>query len=805
MIAHISRIDGKTQSLENHSRTVEKLCAQRAESLGLKHLAQLVGLLHDMGKANPAFEMYLWSCHRGEMPNKHPHHAATGAIYAHDRWMKPGVPLYENLTAQIVTLCIQGHHAGLADCLSAAGQVDFEEKLENEKARQDVQQAQTWFTQNVSSEKELDELFVQACREVERFCAPMGKKDQLAFERGLLTRLMLSWLVDADRWDAACFEYGQDPLQTNDQAALLWNRLTARFETFRQDYLSSRLGINAIRSDISDQCHAFAAKKPGIYTLSVPTGGGKTFASLRYALSHAMQMEKERIFYIIPYNTILDQNARDIREALGEDAGILEHHANVVMETEDEQTAYHHLTERWDMPIILTSLVQFLNACFSGKNTDARRFHRLTNAVLIFDEIQSLPKHCKKLFEGAISFLTRCCGATVLLCTATQPHLDTEPAAQEIMPDVAGLYNAFSRVRYLPDISRLRTNVEAAFDLADLLQKQSVLAIVNTKAAAWDIAQRVTALLQERGMHTMDGMSEQLPPEENAVLCVHLSTNLCPAHRLHLLDQVKQWNRQGGRVFCISTALIEAGINISFPVVVRSLAGLPSIVQAAGRCNRHMEMTCGDVHIWALADEKLKYLPDVSNGGTCSRQVIDIMGKDMLGDPAAIESYFQNEAAYTAKKQNYPISRENDHGYDEYRGMTLADLLSRNTKCASYYKGFHSALPTWRMVMCQSFRTAGNIFEVIPKDTRAVIVPYQQGRELIAALNDGHTMQEEVALLRKAQMYSVNLYPHVFKRLCEQGAIVPVGETGALALLEGYYSLQGGVQMEREEMELLAF
>lgn len=805
MIAHIRKADGKTQSLENHSKMVATLCALQAKGMGLSSAAQLVGLLHDMGKAETAFEMYLWSCYRGETPVTHPHHAATGAIYARERWMKPGVPFFENLTAQIVTLCIQGHHAGLADCLNAAGHIAFAEQLESEKAHQDVRHAQAWFTQNIASEKKLDDLFMQACLEVENFCAHMQKKAQGAFERGLLTRLMLSWLVDADRWDSACFEYYQDPLSTGNQPAPSWAALNDRFESFRKKNLSSKEGINAIRGEVSDQCFAFASKKPGIYTLSVPTGGGKTFASLRYALSHAMQMGKGRIFYIIPYNTILDQNARDIREALGDDAGILEHHANIVLETEDEQETYRRLTERWDMPIILTSLVQFLNACFSGKNTDVRRFHRLTNAVLIFDEIQSLPKHCKKLFERAVSFLSRCCGATILLCTATQPCLNTEPAAQEIMPDVPGLYQVLSRVRYLPDIGRPRTNEEATLHLTDLLEEQSVLAIVNTKAVAWDIAQRVTAFLQERGIRIVDGMGEPPLPEENAMLCVHLSTNLCPAHRLHLLDQVREWNRKGRRVFCISTALIEAGINVSFPVVVRSLAGLPSIVQAAGRCNRHREAACGDVHIWHLAEEKLKYLPDVSNGGTCSRQVIDRMGTDSLGDPAAIEAYFAKEEGYIERTENYLISKHMTQKYSEYEDMTLVDLLSQNPKCASHYQDFYQARPTQSMVLCQSFRAAGGIFEAIPEHTRTVIVPFEKGRELIEALGAHHAMQKEMILLRKAQMYSVNLYPHVFRRLEEQSAIVPVGDCGVLALRDGYYSSQGGVQLEREEMEQLFY
>ncbi len=800
MIAHIRESDGKEQSLQEHLKNVERLCTRSAEALGLSHLAGLIARLHDMGKANHSFAAYLRACfHNSKSSVKHPTHAATGAIYAWERWGKVASRPQERLTAQIVALTIQGHHAGLPDCLSATGTVPFQTHQKDENSQPEVKSSQEWFLQNITSADELDRLFGLACQEVETFCRLMHTKSY-AFECGMLARMMLSFLVDADRWDAACFEQGHDALlEANPPCS--WAELEKRFDEFRINYLNSTVGINGIRCEISDQCHAFAKEKTGIYMLSVPTGGGKTFASLRYALSHAQQTGKTRVFYIIPYNTILDQNARDIRRVLGEDAGILEHHSNVVLEDEETQEKHRRLTERWDMPIILTSLVQFLNACFAGKNTEARRFHRLTDAVLIFDEIQSLPKHCKKLFEQAISFLSRCCGSTVLLCTATQPRLCTTPEAREMMPDVAGLYQSLSRVRYLPDIAHPKSNEEAAAALTELLAERSVLAVVNTKKVADEIAKQVTTLLQEQGFHIVTGLTDQPPTDEKTILCVPLSTNLCPAHRLRLLDQIKGWNQQGWRVCCVSTALIEAGINVSFPVVVRSLAGLPSIVQAAGRCNRNMESACGDVCIWHLKEEKLSSLPDIQNGGTCTRNVIDRLDGAELGTTETIERYFQYEECYTKEKQDYPIERNGKHR--DYEGYRLYHLLAKNKKCASAYKDLTGKEPTDELALCQSFRTAGEIFQVIPDQTKAVVVPFEEGKELIAELGAAHTMQEELRLLRKAQMYSVNLYSDVFDQLAKQGAIAPVGECGAWALKDGYYSVQSGVRTEREEMELL--
>lgn len=239
--------------------------------------------------------------------------------------------------------------------------------------------------------------------------------------------------------------------------------------------------------------------------LTVPTGGGKTLSSLRFALGHAAR-GMERIFYVIPFNTILDQNARDIREALDGYDGILEHHGNVVVEDEGERMHYRRLTERWDSRIILTSMVQFLNALYRRENTNARRMHRLTRSVIVFDEIQALPRRCKVLFERAVNFLVLNCGCTVLLCTATQMEFDNivMPNGNELMGDekeLSRLYDALTRVRWNPELRAGLTNADAARKLQNLMRSHgSVLAIVNTKAVAWDVYRRAAGLLGEQGM-----------------------------------------------------------------------------------------------------------------------------------------------------------------------------------------------------------------------------------------------------------------------------------------------------------------
>ena len=809
-IAHIRESDGREQLLSAHCRNVAALCSRGAEIVGLSKLAELIGLTHDMGKATDEFADYLRAALRDDKAKSPHHHAPTGAIYAYRRWfMRENASACERAAAQIAMLCILGHHAGLTDCLDVKGKSTLLKNMKDEAAPVHADKAIAWFLQNIADEAELDALFESACRELSALFHDLDRPSaDTAVALGLVSRLMLSALVDADRWDSACFEYDENPFEA--ASAPDWNALLNTFERFRQTHLSGEGEINRIRADISDLCWQKAASETGVVTLSVPTGGGKTFSSLRYALRHAALNGQRRLFYIIPYNTILDQNARDIREALADYPSILEHHSNVVIESEDEQDTYKRLTERWDSDIIFTSLVQFLNACYAAPNSAARRFHALTNAVLIFDEIQSLPKACKVLFERAIQFLTQYCRSTVVLCTATQPRLSLTPAPVELMPHVEALYERLKRVRYIPQLDADRTCASAGAEIARLLEEKSVLAILNTKAAAWSVYDEATRILRERG-HALAAFDPLLPEDTLAdaaracspdeILCVNMSTLLCPAHRKKLIAWIKAWLRAGRRVLCVSTALIEAGINVSFPVVIRDLAGLPSVVQAAGRANRNMEYGCGDVLIWNFPEEAraLAHLEDVQHGADITRTFLNSasIDNDELDSPKMIENYFNQEARYIEEKQEFPVEVRED---GLRKSCYLTELLGKNTQIVSGIGKYKSLKP---LVLHQSFRTAGKYFYVIPDDTKSVIVPWGGGAALIAALNGEHDMREEIQLLRRAQAYSVNLYDNMYRRLKNAGAISLIGNSGVCALAEGFYSDAGGVSVEQSELELL--
>lgn len=802
MLAHIRQTDGKAQSLEAHCKNVSVLCGRSATGLGLEKTAALLGLLHDMGKGTEAFAQYLRTSAAGEETSSPHHHAPAGAIFVYRRWFVGGKSM-ERFVAQLLSLCIYGHHTGLLDCLNENGDSDFLDRMNQITVPLHYEEATNWFLSHIASEEQLERWFKESCGEVRAFWRTYIKIENYSafsfFSMGMLARMLLSILVDGDRWDAACFDREGDALTLEQKPE--WAKLLDTFEAYRCKKLNGTSPLNQIRGSISDTCFEKAMLPPGIFTLCVPTGGGKTYSSLRFALRHAALRGQQRIFYIIPFNTILDQNAKDIREALSDYDSILEHHSNVVQERSEEQESYRLLTERWDSHIILTSLVQFLNAFFSAPNTDTRRLHRLTNAVLIFDEIQSLPKHCKTLFEYAIQFLARCCHCTVVLCTATQPKLDLYPAPVELMENVGALFGKMQRVEYILQLEPA-DNGEAARRLCSMAESASVLAVVNTKKAAQDIFEKTRTLLQEAGMEMVevdteytDEMVLQRAQESGdaEILCVHLSTLLCPAHRLRLIQWMKIWLKARKGVLCVSTALIEAGINISFPVVVRSLTGLPSMVQAAGRANRNMEYDKGQVYLWDLCEEKLKYLPDIQNGQTISREILALSDEKNLEMPEKIAMYFNREKAYTEEVQDYPI---------ECRGRdkkTLVELLSKNGKAMQGSNDFEDDKRKM-LILKQGFREANGHFKVIEEKNEPVLVPFGEGRDITARLEENHSMKEELFLLRKAQAYTVNVYDDLYKRLEENHALYPVGNTGAMALEDGYYDAHTGVTGERVEL-----
>jgi len=603
-----------------------------------------------------------------------------------------------------------------------------------------------------------------------------------SFYIGFWTRFLFSCLIDADRINSADFEIPNNASYRN--RAVPWDIAINRMELFlteQQSTENNNTQINAIRQTISDTCKNRAEDAQGIYTLTVPTGGGKTYASLRYALHHAKKHGLERIIYVIPYTSIIEQNAEAIRkvvEQLGDEyPWVLEHHSNL----EPENQTWHSklAAENWDSPIVLTTMVQFLETCFSGGTRGVRRLHQLANSVIIFDEIQTLPINSTHLFCNALNFLSAYAKTTAVLCTATQPLLDKLPVSEkgqllipkenELIDDTRLLFEQLKRV----DISN-KTKVGgwsedeiAALALSEFKAKGNCLVIVNTKAWAQALYIKCSESVDKDSLF-------------------HLSTNQCSSHRSELFRRMRERLNDNCPVLCFSTQLIEAGVDIDFASVIRFLAGLDSIAQAAGRCNRNGRLETATVHVVNPAKETIDQLIDIKTGRDKTNRVFsEVDGKSLL-DPEAMALYFKYYFYDRADEMVYPLNEKQAGRTD-----TLLSLLSNNKS------NIHIEEP---LQLRQSFMTAGNAFKAIDAPTKSVIVPYGHGKCLITELCGIAKKFDAVSYytcLKQAQKFSVNVFPNVWRKLRDQNAVIEIhsGE-GVYYLDERYYSPEFGLSTE---------
>ena len=563
-----------------------------------------------------------------------------------------------------------------------------------------------------------------------------------------------------------------------------WDTAINRLELFltgQQSISTNDLNINAIRCTISDACKNRAKDAQGIYTLTVPTGGGKTYASLRYALHHAKQHGLERIFYIIPYTSIIEQNADAIRKAIEQEGDahpwVLEHHSNL----EPENQTWHSKlgAENWDAPIVMTTMVQFLETLFSGGTRGVRRLHQLANSVIIFDEIQTLPINCTHLFCNALNFLTTHTNTSAVLCTATQPLLDKLkspengqlliPKENELIDDISALFEQLKRVEIDNKTKPEGWSKEEIANLAlsEFTNKGSCLVIVNTKAWA--------QMLYIQCVETVDKDS-----------VFHLSTHQCSAHRSELFHKMRERLTNNLPVLCFSTQLIEAGVDIDFASVIRFLAGLDSIAQAAGRCNRNgRAKTTATVHVVNPSQETIDQLIDIKIGREKTQRVFnEVEGKDLLA-PEIMKRYFDYYFYERANQMVYPLDVKQVGRED-----TLLNLLSEN----KWNIGKNASLN-----LKQSFMTAGKAFKAIDAPTYSVIVSYGHGKSLITELCDiskKFDAKRYYECLKQAQKYSVNVFPTVWRKLLEQQAVSEIQGEGVYYLDARYYSPEFGLSTE---------
>ena len=818
-IAHLRKSDGQIQSVQAHLKETAVLAKVFAQKLNLESAGELLGLMHDFGKYSRKFQKYIHdetSLFNPDLDDEEStpngskvDHSTAGAQWAYRELRKFGAAQgIGELFGQMLGLCIASHHGeGLIDCLDGEGNPKWIERFNKTDE----------LTHLVECERNADEVVQQKAYELAgenlirsllNAVKPILSNQTInnkikEFYLGCLTRFLFSCLIDADRINSSDFEREAQKEVRHLAEKPDWQSAIDKLEAKLAGF-ENRYPIDEIRRRISDDCLKRAVDFQGIYTLTVPTGGGKTLASLRYALHHAQKHNLARILYIIPYTSILDQNAHAVREILGE-YWILEHHSNLEPEKQSWQDKL--LSENWDKPIVFTTMVQFLDAWFGGGTRGARHIHPMTNSVLIFDEIQTLPVKCVHLFCNVLNWLTTFGKSTAVLCTATQPLLGESglrnfpegkreriaargllrlPENAEIMgkhQDLDKLFADLSRVEIRFNEKAGGWNVEeaVAFLLEQFQTTQSCLFIVNTKKWAQELYQYCKA--------------QNVPPEA----LFHLSTHQCAAHRKAIFDTIKGRLKNGKPVICISTQLIEAGVDISMACVIRALGGLDSIAQAAGRCNRHGEKK-GKGQVWVLnlqEQDFTRILPDIQAGKTHAERVFrDFAGQDIL-QPAAMERYFEY----------YFYQRSDEMAYYVKNSATgsLLDWLSDNA--LNPYGEKNNKISKPLPLLMQSFKSAGRAFQAIDAPTRAVIVPYGEGTELIAKLCGKWDPKEMHRTLQKAQRYSVNVFPNVWDKLQKENALHETIEgSGIYYLKERHYNDEFGLSLdETSDMTFLNY
>lgn len=776
--------ENQEQSLKEHSLCVSQRMASAGKILKLEKLARLAGLIHDQGKSYQRWQTYL--INGGDIV----YHAPYGVEFV-QRVFQNRKGESAELTKQILSILIRGHHGGLRDALTPDGETDSLPTFPYTK--EEVQTADENFFEEVVLRQELTFLFDGATKEVEcilmksislaKGAHSVAKElyDEMMFYMGLVVRFLYAALIDADRLDAMCWEEKKDiPEESRPEWDKMREKLTQYLSTFHAE------GLGKLRSKLSEDCAAFDAAC-GIYRLAVPTGGGKTLSSLRLALNMAAKYDKNRILYVAPFLTILEQNAKQIRKAIGEDeefehrgqeSSVLEFHSNIIFEEgtlgEQQEKNYDRHTERLDKPIILTSMVQFLNALFSGKSGATRRLTAFSNSVIILDEVQAVPTSSLYLFNLGINFLAEYCHCLVILCTATPPALENiqYPVKLKQEPDIIArnpaLQEAFRRTCLRVKLDeKFDSEALAKFAMQKTREERTSLLIVNTKSVA---------------KKTFDIVGKEI---DDKCHVFYLSTEISPAHRTEKLDEIKK-KLPYERILVISTQLIEAGVDISFQTVIRSMAGLDRIIQAAGRCNRNGEAELGTVYVIDMKDENLSMLPDIARGKKITADMASFYSGDELMTPEVVERYYRQYFLNVARELHYKIN-----------GSTALELLGYNaTARMEFEENKGKSYPVAQLA--QSFQTVGKWYTPIADKTIGVIVPCAESEELLAKLREAGAYKKQ-AYYRRLQKYSINLYEHKLNRLSAMGGVQYQEETGLWILSEKMYNKDRGLLLRDEE------
>jgi CRISPR-associated endonuclease/helicase Cas3 len=712
------------QLLKDHLVNTARLAEELGRAAGLGQLASIAGLLHDLGKYSQAFQGRLQGAKRSV------DHASAGA-----REIVRLFPTEPHKTfAGLLSYCIAGHHGGLPDHGDPSDTASDATLL----ARRDQKRLEDYS----AYQSEID---LASLNFAPRQIHPNQKHPW--FSISFLTRMIFSILVDADWLETETF-LGGGAKRRGEHASI--PDLCLRLNQYLRRYDHPKEPINQKRTEILKICLEKAAEPPGFFTLTVPTGGGKTLASMAFALNHAARHRLSRIIYVIPFTSIIEQNAAVFKECLGEEH-VLEHHSNFDWkqgnenEADDETNAALNklklAAENWDIPIVVTTNVQFFESLFANKKSRARKLHNLAQSVIIFDEAQTLPREFLQPCMLAVYELVRNYGASAVFCTATQPDVrQFLPGVSlvELAPHPQELFNFFRGVQ-----------VKLAGKLTDqdvvhrMQSHDQALCIVNTRRHAKGLFD----LLEAREGH------------------FHLSTLMCPAHRKRALATIRQRLQAGEICRVVSTQVIEAGVDLDFPVGFRALAGLDSIIQAAGRVNRERRRLSGEVYVFEPETAFIRRTPAfIQQSASAATSIL----REYRDDPVSVQ----------AIRDYFTLL---DTLQDPRRSYDAKQVLA----CLDKATGFE-------------FKTAAERFKLIDDSaTISVIIPYDQAAGEI--LEKARYSPFPASLARQLQMYSVNLYQREFEALQAKGAIETVQDIYAVLTRMQYYDENTGLSLLAEE------
>lgn len=700
--AHI-RPDGERQTVQAHLRDTGALCGDFASRFGERERGELMGCAHDIGKLSNAFQRRLAGGPKVD-------HATAGAL---ECMKKKDI---------VAAGCVAGHHSGLPDfgnpCVEMAGSSTLAGRLKKRPGK-DIPEYD-WH-------EELPDPGAMP-----RFEDP--------YSMSFLTKMLYSCLVDADFLDTERFMSDCTVARGDyDELPVLMERLQA----YVKPWFPAKTELNEKRCRILEHCMESAEHPQGLFTLTVPTGGGKTVASLAFALRHALKHGMERVIYVIPYTSIIEQNADVFRKILGE-KNVVEHHSGVILDEDDEinpdNVRQRLATENWDAPVIVTTAVQFFESFYHNRSSQCRKLHNVANSVVIFDEAQMIPAGQLLPSVGVIAQLVRYFHTTAVLCTATQPVLEDllrsfvpHLAAREICPDREDLYRSFRRVSY-----RNGGKLSHEALCGELAEHKQVLCIVNTRQEAQKVF-------------------EDLPDEGK----FHLSTLMHPNHRRETLNKVRRILESGGTCRLVSTSLIEAGVDMDFPAVYRELAGLDSIAQAAGRCNREGKRSADSSIVTYFETERSAPPMQQVNIGAAREALSE---GDDPGDPMTMQHYFRS--------------------WRSLRG----DNLDQSNAVGSLRRGIRGcSFP---------FETVAKNFHFINQEHYTVYIPQGEGKELCERIRNGCAARRDY---RKIGQFAVQVYKSHYQQMVSAGDVIPVHENAGVLNNLDLYRAETGLSLRVEQ------